>query len=55
MKHQEADLQVQMKEQCEDSKELFSEKMARDMEVAAYRSGQSCVINLIKLGFFLFV
>lgn len=55
MKHQEADLQVQMKEQCEDYKELLSEKMARDMEIAAYRSGQSRVINLIKLGFFLFV
>lgn len=52
MKHQEADLQVQMKEQCEDYKELLSEKMARDMEIAAYRSGQSRVINLIKLFFF---
>ncbi|GAA6223044.1 peripherin-like [Lates japonicus] len=38
MRHQEADLQVQMKEQCEDYKELLSEKMARDMEIVAYRS-----------------
>ncbi|KAI3351598.1 hypothetical protein L3Q82_020436 [Scortum barcoo] len=37
MRHQEADFQVQMKEQCEDYKELLSEKMARDMEIAAYR------------------
>ncbi|XP_070769944.1 alpha-internexin [Enoplosus armatus] len=38
MRHQEADFQVQMKEQCEDYKELLSEKMARDMEITAYRS-----------------
>ncbi|XP_019133928.1 peripherin [Larimichthys crocea] len=38
MRHQEADFQVQMKEQYEDYKELLSEKMARDMEIAAYRS-----------------
>ncbi|XP_068182515.1 vimentin [Antennarius striatus] len=38
MQHQEAKLKVQMKEQCEDYKELLSEKMARDMEIAAYRS-----------------
>ncbi|XP_070693316.1 low molecular weight neuronal intermediate filament [Pempheris klunzingeri] len=38
MQHQEADFQVQMKEQCEDYKELLSEKMARDMEIVAYRS-----------------
>ncbi|KAG8003902.1 Peripherin, partial [Nibea albiflora] len=38
MRHQEADFQVQMKEQCEDYKELLSEKMARDMEISAYRS-----------------
>ncbi|XP_044060897.1 type III intermediate filament [Siniperca chuatsi] len=38
MQNQEADFQVQMKEQCEDYKELLSEKMARDMEIAAYRS-----------------
>ncbi|XP_020779229.2 peripherin [Boleophthalmus pectinirostris] len=38
MKHQEADLQFQMKEQCEDYRELLREKMARDMEICAYRS-----------------
>ncbi|XP_054453525.1 desmin [Anoplopoma fimbria] len=38
MRHQEADFQEQMKEQCEDYKELLSEKMARDMEITAYRS-----------------
>ncbi|XP_034399720.1 vimentin [Cyclopterus lumpus] len=38
MRHQEADFKVQMKEQCEDYKELLSEKMARDIEIAAYRS-----------------
>ncbi len=38
MRHQEADFQVQMKEQCEDYKELLSEKMTRDMEISAYRS-----------------
>ncbi|XP_074505507.1 vimentin [Sebastes fasciatus] len=38
MQHQESDFQVQMKEQCEDYKELLSEKMARDMEITAYRS-----------------
>ncbi|XP_076595706.1 vimentin [Chaetodon auriga] len=38
MRHQEADFQTQMKEQCEDYKELLSEKMARDMEITAYRS-----------------
>nr|XP_019949946.1 PREDICTED: peripherin-like [Paralichthys olivaceus] len=38
MRQQEADLQAQMKEQCEDYKELLSEKMARDMEIVAYRS-----------------
>ncbi|XP_071313535.1 alpha-internexin isoform X2 [Trachinotus anak] len=38
MRHQEADLQAQMKEQCEDYKELLSEKMARDLEIVAYRS-----------------
>lgn len=38
MRHKEADLQAQMKEQCEDYKELLSEKMARDIEIAAYRS-----------------
>ncbi|XP_028444807.1 desmin isoform X2 [Perca flavescens] len=38
MRHQEADFQVQMKKQCEDYKELLSEKMARDMEITAYRS-----------------
>nr|XP_040029428.1 desmin [Gasterosteus aculeatus aculeatus] len=38
VQRQEADFQVQMKQQCEDYKELFSEKMARDMEITAYRS-----------------
>ncbi|XP_026186605.1 low molecular weight neuronal intermediate filament [Mastacembelus armatus] len=38
MRHQELDLRAQMKQQCEDYKELLSEKMARDMEIAAYRS-----------------
>ncbi|KAM7389224.1 hypothetical protein PAMP_023214 [Pampus punctatissimus] len=38
MQQQEADLQAQMKEQCEDYKELLSEKMARDMEITAYRA-----------------
>ncbi|XP_045886392.1 desmin [Micropterus dolomieu] len=37
MRHQEVNFQVQMKDQCEDYKELLSEKMARDMEIAAYR------------------
>jgi len=37
MQHQEADFKVQTMEQCEDFKELLSEKMARDMEIAAYR------------------
>ncbi|KAK7922521.1 hypothetical protein WMY93_009423 [Mugilogobius chulae] len=38
MKLQESELQFQMKEQCEDYKELVKEKMARDMEISAYRS-----------------
>ncbi|XP_042348733.1 neurofilament medium polypeptide [Plectropomus leopardus] len=38
MRHQEADFQLQMKEQCEDYKELLNENMARDMEITAYRS-----------------
>ncbi|AWP11861.1 putative desmin-like [Scophthalmus maximus] len=38
MRHKDADLQAQMTEQCEDYKELLSEKMARDMEIVAYRS-----------------
>nr|XP_046261630.1 vimentin isoform X2 [Scatophagus argus] len=38
MRHQEANFKEQMKEQCEDYKGLLSEKMARDMEIAAYRS-----------------
>ncbi|CAL1613780.1 unnamed protein product [Knipowitschia caucasica] len=37
MKHQESELQLEMKEQCEDYKELLQEKMARDMEITAYR------------------
>ncbi|RVE67471.1 hypothetical protein OJAV_G00103230 [Oryzias javanicus] len=38
MRQQEADLEEQMREQCDDYKELLNEKMARDMEIAAYRS-----------------
>ncbi|KAK2848920.1 hypothetical protein Q5P01_008754 [Channa striata] len=38
IQQQEADLQEQMKEQCEEYKELITEKMARDMEIAAYRA-----------------
>ncbi|XP_026212963.1 vimentin isoform X2 [Anabas testudineus] len=37
MRHWEADLREQMKEQCEDYKVLLRQKMARDMEIAAYR------------------
>lgn len=47
LKHQEADLQKQMKEQCDDYEELLSEKMARDMEITAYRSGQPPAMCLI--------
>ena len=46
MRHQDADFQVQMQEQVEDYKQLLSEKMARDMEITAYRSGRSGVTNL---------
>ncbi|XP_029972758.1 neurofilament light polypeptide [Salarias fasciatus] len=38
MRHKEADLKAQMSDQCDDYQELLSEKMARDMEIAAYRS-----------------
>ncbi|XP_061581651.1 low molecular weight neuronal intermediate filament [Cololabis saira] len=38
IRQQEADFKAQMKEQCEEYKELLDEKMARDMEIAAYRS-----------------
>lgn len=38
LQHQEADLEAQMKEQCDDNKVLLNKKMARDMEIAAYRS-----------------
>ncbi|MEQ2313564.1 hypothetical protein AMECASPLE_003304 [Ameca splendens] len=38
MKQQKADLKSQMKEQCQEYKELLTEKMARGMEIAAYRS-----------------
>ncbi|XP_008418867.2 peripherin [Poecilia reticulata] len=38
MKQQEVDFKSQMKEQCEEYRELLSQKMARDMEIAAYRS-----------------
>ncbi|XP_005467471.1 desmin [Oreochromis niloticus] len=37
MKCQKANFQEQMKEQCEDYKFLLTQKMARDMEIAAYR------------------
>uniref|UniRef100_A0A3B3Z5Q7 IF rod domain-containing protein n=1 Tax=Poecilia mexicana TaxID=48701 RepID=A0A3B3Z5Q7_9TELE len=36
MKQQEVDFKSQMKEQCEEYRELLSQKMARDMEIAAY-------------------
>uniref|UniRef100_A0A3Q2VSU1 Peripherin-like n=1 Tax=Haplochromis burtoni TaxID=8153 RepID=A0A3Q2VSU1_HAPBU len=36
MKCQKANFQEQMKEQCEDYKFLLTQKMARDMEIAAY-------------------
>ncbi|KAM9795202.1 desmin [Neosynchiropus ocellatus] len=38
MRRQETELDVQMKQQCEDYEELLKEKMARDMEITAYRS-----------------
>ncbi|XP_071772230.2 uncharacterized protein vimr2 [Centroberyx gerrardi] len=37
MRHQQVDHRAQMKEHCEDYEELLSEKMARDIEIAAYR------------------
>lgn len=37
MKRQEVDLREQMREQCDDYRKLLAEKMARDMEIAAYR------------------
>ncbi|XP_010863543.3 alpha-internexin [Esox lucius] len=37
MRAQQRDLQVQMGEQCDDYEELLSQKMAREMEIAAYR------------------
>lgn len=45
MRLQEADFEAQMKEQCEEYKELLNEKMAREMEITAYRSvswGSKC-------------
>ncbi|XP_074530672.1 vimentin [Halichoeres trimaculatus] len=38
MRHQEADFHEQMSEQCEEYEVLLSEKMAREMEITAYRS-----------------
>ncbi|XP_017263818.1 peripherin [Kryptolebias marmoratus] len=38
IKQQEVDLEAQMEEQCEENKKLLNQKMARDMEIAAYRS-----------------
>lgn len=38
MRQEEANLELQMREQCDDYKELLNQKMARDMEIAAYRS-----------------
>lgn len=38
MQQKEVDLQAQIKEQCEDYQQLLSEKMARDLEILAYRS-----------------
>lgn len=37
MRRQEVDLREQMREQCDDYRRLLAEKMARDMEIAAYR------------------
>lgn len=34
---QQHDLQVQMREQCGDYEELLGQKMARDIEIVAYR------------------
>uniref|UniRef100_A0A3B3C8T7 IF rod domain-containing protein n=1 Tax=Oryzias melastigma TaxID=30732 RepID=A0A3B3C8T7_ORYME len=36
MRQEEANLELQMREQCDDYKELLNQKMARDMEIAAY-------------------
>lgn len=37
MKRQEVDLKKQMREQCDHHKRLLAKKMARNMEIAAYR------------------
>lgn len=37
MREQQYDLQVQMREQCDDYEELLGQKMARDIEIVAYR------------------
>ncbi|XP_055368395.1 neurofilament light polypeptide isoform X2 [Betta splendens] len=38
LQHRDSSFRTQMKEQCDDYRVLLSEKMARDMEIAAYRS-----------------
>lgn len=37
LEEEEADLNLQMKEQSEDNEELLNQKMALDIEIAAYR------------------
>lgn len=37
MQQKEVDLRAQIEEQCEDYQQLLSEKMARDLEILAYR------------------
>ncbi|CDQ70195.1 unnamed protein product [Oncorhynchus mykiss] len=37
MRRQQHELQVQMREQCDDYEELLGQKMAREIEIAAYR------------------
>lgn len=37
LKDSQADLEAQMKEHCSDYEELLSQKMALEIEIAAYR------------------